>query len=226
MLRYARHVDRLLARLFREWEAASIRRLDLPQPQLRREIASAEGELLPFLADYCREVSTPEMAVSLRSAALLAALCRLSHPRRILDTGSGFSSFVLRRVAPASEPPQVWSVDDDARWLARTAAFLRRHGLPEGRLLAWEDFVTSGERDFDLIFHDLGRAERIRLDVLPDVCRRLARRGLLLLDDFHKRAYRGAARRILSAAGLAPVPLRHHTLDGFGRFAALARMAA
>jgi hypothetical protein len=49
---------------------------------------------------------------------------------------------------------------------------------------------------------------------------------LLLLDDFHKHWYRIPARRILARAGLTALPLRHHTLDHYGRYAALARRAA
>ncbi len=226
MQRYVRHVDRFIAVLSHGWEIECLRRFDLAPAALSALVEEAGRELAPLLDEYGRQVSPPDMAISLRSASLLAALCRLMRPRRILDTGSGFSSYVVRRYAPAGPPAGIWSVDDDERWLEQTRSFLKRHGVPDANLVSWDRFAGSGERDFDLIFHDLGRAESIRVQVLPDVCRRLARRGMILLDDFHKPRYRAAARRILAAAGLAHVPLRHHTIDGFGRFAALACKAA
>src|SRR5690348_5146340 len=45
---------------------------------------------------YVREVSSPEYTISLGLAAFLLALCRSRRPGRILDLGSGFSSYLFR----------------------------------------------------------------------------------------------------------------------------------
>lgn len=226
MLRYVKHVDRLLGRILRHKEIETLRRWGLSPPELSAGISAVRESIAPELEAYNREISSAEMAVSLQSASLLAALCKLTRPARVLDSGSGFSSWVLRRFTQQPDPVEIWSVDDDERWLEATRAYLNEHKMHDQRLLTWNEFAATDERDFDLIFHDLGQAREIRVAVLTEVCERLSLHGLLLLDDFHKRGFRVPARRILRGAGFDVVCLRSLTLDGFGRYAALARRAA
>lgn len=222
-----KHIDRFLGMVTRGSERETLRRWHIDPEALGARVAAAAAVLGPELEAYGRAISSPDMAVSLESASLLSALCVLTEPRRILDAGSGFSSYVLRRYATDhSANVVVWSVDDDDRWLEKTRGYLREQGLGESRLMSWAWFADTDERDFDLVFHDLGHARKIRLDVLPDVCRRLAPEGLIVLDDFHKRGFGHPARQVLEMSGLSVVPLRSHTLDRLGRYAALARRAA
>lgn len=206
----------------REW-----RRLGELLPSLAgaaEAFAEARATLEPCHRDYVSRISTPKMAVSLDTAALLALLCRRLEPRRILDLGSGFSSFALRHPLAGCQGAARVSVDDDAQWLARSAAYLERHGLPRGSLLRWEDFRASPAEPFDLVFHDLGSMQR-RLGALPlalDLTRE--RSGVIVLDDVHKRPYRRALRRALPAHLLhyRYLELRRVTHDDFGRYSALA----
>ena len=224
MLRYLKHVDGVLRTLLRSREMNTLRRWGISPGDLARRISTVRLTIAPALEAYGREVSTPDMAISLESATLLAALCELRRPRRVLDAGSGFSSYVLRRFSSGDR--EIWSIDDNEQWLAMTRTYLKQQGVDDDRLLPWDAFVESDEREFDLIFHDLGAIRTVRSDTLPEVCARLGPDGLILLDDFHKHRYRAHARRILARHGFDVVPLRHHTLDGFGRYAALARRAA
>lgn len=229
MLRYLRHIDTILRTLLRRREMDTLRRWGIPPAGLARHIEAIGPAIEPILDEYGRGVSSPDMAVSLHSAVLLAALCELRHPRRVLDAGSGFSSYVLRRFAAGNgdgDAAEVWSVDDNEQWLDATRGYLRDKGLDNERLLPWDQFTRTDEREFDLIFHDLGQTRAVRADTLPEVCARLGPGGLILLDDFHKHSYRARAHEILARDGFEVVPLRHHTLDRFGRYAALARRAA
>jgi hypothetical protein len=51
------------------------------------------------------------------------------HAKRLLDLGSGFSSYVLRAYAAGVPGAVGWSVDDDPAWLEKTRAFLVSEGL-------------------------------------------------------------------------------------------------
>ncbi|MHC4107934.1 MAG: class I SAM-dependent methyltransferase [Planctomycetota bacterium] len=224
MLRYYKHVDRFLGTLTRSPERKALRAWGIAPDELTERQTAAKQAIEPMIVEYGTAVSTPDMAVSLPSAAFLAALCRLTQPMRVLDAGSGFSSYVLRRFASQNgRRAEVWSVDDDEQWLKKTREYLAQQAVGDERLLMWDQLAASDERDFDLIFHDLGQARGIRLEVLPDICARISPRGLLLLDDFHKLRYRRGACRVLKRLHFEVVPLRYHTIDPLGRYAALAR---
>jgi hypothetical protein len=63
------------------------------------------------------------MSVSVELAVFLDVLCRLIEPDRILDLGSGFSSFVLRRHLASRDVgvhSVIWSIDDSPEWLEQT----------------------------------------------------------------------------------------------------------
>ena len=180
----------------------------------RRELATAYNE-------YVSTVSTRKMAVSLESAAFLRLVCEGVRPRRILDTGSGFSSFVVRSYALSAPEAEVWSVDDSPEWLERTAAFLREKGLRDDRLMLWDEFRERSSAPYDLIFHDLGRME-LRALSLPVVLRRVATStGLLLLDDVHKPAYAEVVRSVVRQTGCSYFDLTPFTFDAFKRYVAL-----
>ena len=92
--------SRVTQRLQEAWEA----RVD--PIRLRRrfpELANYENQsreltdkLRPAYEEYVASISTPDSAISLEIAALALILCRMRRPRRILDLGSGFSSWVFR----------------------------------------------------------------------------------------------------------------------------------
>jgi predicted O-methyltransferase YrrM len=159
------------------------------------------------------------MAASLELSVLLTSLCRILHPWRVVDLGSGFSSYVLRLYAAQAKPsPEVWSVDDSAEWLNKTREYLSALGLSTANLGTWEDFAASGQSGFDLILHDLGNMET-RAGALPRVIE-LGRPGaMIVLDDVHKGTYRRAACAALRRRRLPCWSLRSFTLDRFGRYA-------
>jgi predicted O-methyltransferase YrrM len=164
------------------------------------------------------------MAVSLQTASVLLCLCRRLRARRVLDLGSGFSSYVLRMWAEESESPgQVLSVDDSAQWLERTGRFLVSQALPAAGLLDWERFRPEASRlePFDVLFHDLAGGQ-LREDAMPIAFACLTRpSGVILLDDAHHAGHRRAMRRLARANGFDLFSLRRVTLDSSRRFAML-----
>lgn len=178
---------------------------------------NARQALQPHHDRYVRTVSTPAMAVSLDTAILLHLLCVDARPRRLIDLGSGFSSFVLRRYAKGSGAA-VTSVDDNAAWLERTVAYLAEHQLSTERVLPWDDFVAQPAEPFDLVFYDFSS--------MPIRRQNLARAldwgagGIVVLDDLHKDGYADATRMLLDQRpDLVLLPAEGHTADRLGRHA-------
>lgn len=185
------------------------------------ESEEAGRALRPSYEQYVRAVSTPNMALSLKTAVLLEVLLAHLRPQSILDLGSGFSSFVFRSYAKREKGARVWSVDDSDAWLARTEAFLAARALSTEDLITWNEFQNAREYRFDFILHDLGLMA-MRSETLPAVLK-LGREGggVVILDDLHKTAYR---REVRQAPKDFPCRLFHlsgYTRDEYGRYAGL-----
>lgn len=225
----------VLRRLFREVirlepRTTRSRRADLTDLRLETsgldreavEIRHSTATLSPAYSRYVAAVSSEDMAISIETASLLFALCHRVRPSRILDLGSGFSSFAFRLYARmADHPCLVHTVDDDEAWLNKTRAFLSLEGLaPEG-LFAWAQFENAGHREYNVVLHDLGRMPR-RAATVEFAVSCMAANGALVLDDMHKPHYAPSAEAACERAGLRVVPLPELTLDRFGRFACLA----
>jgi predicted O-methyltransferase YrrM len=177
---------------------------------------------------YVAEFSTPEMAVSLETSQFLYVLAKAAKAKRILDLGSGFSSYVLRLYSvDVGSDTVVYSVDDDRGWLAKTREFLRLSRMREDFLLDWQAFHQFTPLPFDLIFHDLGNMA-LRAQSVPFVVSLLNPRGILILDDMHKTGagpkgrYPELARKAVRQAGLTILSARHYTLDRYKRFCEVA----
>src|SRR5439155_4488825 len=98
---------------------------------------------------YTATISDTLNAISLRQAALLAFLVRTRPVRRILDTGSGFSSFVLGREAKRKQNVTHFAVEDNELWGGRTKEFLRENNLFPESVISWKAFQGDPSlRDF------------------------------------------------------------------------------
>jgi predicted O-methyltransferase YrrM len=179
-------------------------------------------DLKPTHDEYVSKVSSWEWAISLEAASVLMACCRLLNPRQMLDTGSGYSSYVLRRyVAEAPQEAQVTSVDDDPKWLDKTRAYLAQHDLPWDDVLLWNEFHALGPREFDLVLHDLG-SEGDRVRTLNHVLGLVRSGGVVLLDDAQMETYGPYARRRLAAESFRFYSLRPFTREhGYSRYTML-----
>jgi predicted O-methyltransferase YrrM len=215
---YARSVSTLRAEAQGFRHRAAARRLF---PELARAVLfAALGELAPLHEAYVEDVSTPDYAISLPLAAFLLVLCRRRRPARLLDLGSGFSSFVLRMYqAGAPGRPEVWSVDDDDAWLERTAGYLRERGLGTDHLMGLDTFRRSATGSFDLVLHDLGAIDSpARAALLPTALELTAPSGVVVIDDLMDYRYRARVRAACDEAGLPLVNLRAHLMDDLRRY--------
>lgn len=182
-------------------------------------------ELRPVYEHYVKEVSRADMAASLELGGLLLALCRTNRWRRLLDLGSGFSSFVFRYYARENPAAVVFSVDDDSDWLKRTRGFLESHQLKKENLIPLQDFLNQGVGSFDCILHDLNFVE-VRIEYVEKVLALLAPEGLAIFDDVHKADYRLSLMKQLKSHPGKVFSLKPVTLDRFGRFACVFSPAA
>jgi len=173
-------------------------------------------------AAYTTSVSDTLNAISLRQVALLAFLIRTRPVSRVLDTGSGFSSFVLGNEAKRKENVTHFAVEDNEFWRGRTKEFLHENNLPPENVISWKAFqADSSLCDFDLVFHDLGNMTT-RILSLSQIEPRLSSQGWLILDDMHKPTYCPHALRMLDERWIAQ-SLVELTLDAVGRFAYICR---
>lgn len=194
-------------------------------PQLKRypELAAEKRkQILPYYQDYISRVSTEDSTISLELTSFLLVMCDVLKPMRILDLGSGFSSFVIRHyMLSASPKPVVWSTDDTKEWLEKTRSFLNYHNYPSENLVDWLSFSESNEEKFDLVLHDLGDSPEsmmVRKVNLKPALSFSKQSGVVVLDDVHMPAYRPYAMSVLNSLRLKHYSLRSLTLDKFGRF--------
>ena len=187
----------------------------------RLEQCAIADMLRPVYSEYVKMVSTPEMAVSLETAAYLYYLCMVRKPARALDLGSGFSSYVFRRYASeASHPMHVTSVDDDAEWLARTQRFVQRHRVQGANFELWNHFSTDEPAEYDLVFHDLASGE-LRERAMSVAVARVSHGGSIVFDDAHHAGHRARMFAECKMRDLRVFRLRRLTLDSAGRWAVL-----
>lgn len=194
----------------------------IPRIQVYRKLAYPIRQYLqPYYEEYISTISTEVMAIGFETAVFMTVLCNLQKPKRILDLGSGFSSLVFRLYARrAEQKPEVYSVDDDQKWLQATRQYLATNQVADNNVTSWTTFTSQKQEFFDFILHDLGRMD-VRTKTLENALSLAQSGGVIILDDVHKHAYRSHARRILDHLNLTYFSLRELTRDKFGRYCML-----
>jgi len=209
---------RTLRWLFLKRAIHSTRILHKEFPNIRIPEGKPElNELSAVYQQYVKEVSSPEMAVSLELSDFILGLCEQNKYKKLLDLGSGFSSFVFRDYAARNPDVKVFSVDDNDDWLNKTREYLTGYSLSLNDMITLNKFVESKESQFDLVLLDLNFVE-IRKNYIQfsvDCCKP---GGLIIFDDVHKLEY---AEEIIKQTASLPVKLfgpKKQTLDRFGRY--------
>ncbi len=217
---------RLLARRIQEQNRARLGDARV-EPSWVARLSSAElpgwAEIASAHHTYIRTVSSRTAAVSLETTKLLWFLLHEDAPRTAIDTGSGFSSFLLRSFAKNHAPDlQVLSVDDSPAWLDRTREYLESQSLEADGLLTWEEFQReSKDMHADLVFHDIG-AVAGRAESFPTVLQACGPKVRIVLDDMHKGHFQAPILERLREARMQCVDLTLETIDREQRFAWLA----
>lgn len=149
-------------------------------------------------------------------------LLRKVLPLRILDTGSGLTSVLLRKHYPNTT---IITVDNNKDWLEKTGELGRRLNVNRHGYHMWDDFLLIDEIPFDFIIHDLGDM-KTRLDTLDTVLRYAAPKCHMFLDNFGIPKYKEYAMNRMNSLGFTPVfppsPMRLDVSNA-GGFAAFVR---
>lgn len=177
-----------------------------------------KNKIKPFYTDYVNNISSANMAASLELAASIYTICHLNSYSKLLDMGSGLSSFIFRLYAQETPGVKVYTVDDDAEWLEKTKHFLSRYGLETENMFTLEDFIKLEETGFDYILHDLNFVE-VRINYLELVINAAKRNGLIIMDDVHKPDYQHALLKKLERMQVRNYNLKPITIDLYGRYA-------
>lgn len=168
-----------------------------------------------------------QTALDVPASVWLWNACQREDANRVLELGSGFSSWVLRHwqqhaIHERGSAPIVWTVDDEAKWLETTRLELVERGFDTSRLASLENAMTDvAVTQFDIVFVDLDNTST-RLRHAADFVRWTRPGGLLVLDDWHMPHYREPMTARLMELGVAVEPLPE-TTDEWGRYLAFGR---
>lgn len=100
-------------------------------------------------------VDNPEMPASLQCCTYLLALYDIIKPKKILDLGSGISSYCFRLFKKENNlDTEIYSIDSDRYWLDRSIELCRANGLDTDYFELWDDFKNH-KGTFDLILVDI-----------------------------------------------------------------------
>lgn len=237
MMKYLRYALNVVARSVEDLRSEVDRvRFDLREPNMR---GYSRGHVLPLATElrgaYCRymaQCTRDDYPITMGQACFMLAFLRSTPPRRILDLGSGFSSYVFARYAaelPPAERPSVYAVDDSAFWLERTREFLDSEGI-DGDLFEgfadWNQLCEESPEPFDFINVDIGTLE-FRGDVIGQVLTKyLSPQGRGFVDDMHFPEYRRAALAGIRRAGCASLRIPSLCGDEYQKVAFVVYKAA
>lgn len=180
-------------------------------------ISSCREELRETYEQYVGKVSPANMAASLELGSFLLAVCRAKRYSKVLDLGSGLSSFVFHCYADETPGVTVFSVDDDEAWLAKTIGFLKMKGVDTTNMMSLSQFHSLNENGFDCILHDLNFVE-VRINQVSEVLALVKPGGLVVFDDVHKADYRAELLDKLAGEKGTVYSLKPVTEDRFGRY--------
>lgn len=184
---------------------------------LTPEIEQNKKILEPYYEHYVTSVSRPDMAASLELAAFMFSICKINQYKKVLDMGSGLSSFVFRLYAKETYGVKVFSVDDDAAWLEKTKDFLNHYQLNTDNVFTLDQFLKKEETKFDCILHDLNFVE-VRINYVEKLMAMLEQDGFIVFDDVHKPDYLLSLLIKLKGFKCSMYNLKPVTTDNYGRF--------
>jgi len=134
--------------------------------------------------NYTTEVSTRSMAASLICCSYFLHLIEIVQPKTVIDFGSGFSSFAIRKyIKTAGEDIKSISVDSDKVWLEKSKQYCIHNEVSSDNFYTWKDVPKQSA---DLIFFDIDMTKK-RLGyfkpLFKDFCHD---QTIILFDDMHK----------------------------------------
>lgn len=155
---------------------------------------------------YLTEVSGRTIAWEL--VEFLDQLMLWLKPKRVLDLGSGFTSYFFRQYST-----EVWSVDHDPKWLEITRDLLEHYGVVDERLVLLDEFQFKGM--YDIIIIDTGPTEMDRVKLFEPARKHCS--GAIILDDINSVELQAAAREFFKDDVI--FDLWSDVADIYGRYA-------
>lgn len=217
MVSDAKRIYRLLRLSSNDYFAGRMLGLDTFATKERNQYVK---KLLGHYSEYICATSNIEMTASLSVISLLVLLCKQPQVKRVVDLGSGFSSFALRLFAE-SHSINVCSVDDNQAWLEKTRQFLDQHSLNTKELYTWDEFRSKEVEAFDLVFHDMGNMQT-RIEAFSQVMTLGHNATYYIMDDVHKSKYRQQLKaKIEAGQKYQYISLEILTRDSIGRHSGL-----
>ena len=137
----------------------------------------------------------------------LMAICHHYQPKRILETGSGLTSILLRKYNPKA---LLITVDDDNHWLEQTDKLFHRfdphlHHQHQRSIINERVFKQyPWNEKFDMLVHDIGNMS-LRLHTLPSFITYTTPQCVTLLDNFGISPYKELAHPFLLSKGFVPL---------------------
>ena len=169
--------------------------------------------------DYVTNISDPIMAASLRSCIFLVCIYETIKPNKILDLGSGFSSYTLRYFKNKFNfNTKIYSVDSSIDWLDKSKDFCKKKNVDVSNFYSWDD-IKNMTMPFDLIFMDIDKTKK-RIAYFDHIYSHyLSKNTFMLVDDMHKILIRNKIKQI-------NIPHKKYrvyneTIDKFKRFGLL-----
>jgi predicted O-methyltransferase YrrM len=187
---------------------AKLIKLVVPDRDVRRiakdrEISSRENyrqsefysQLLRLLDLSAPIPATRSWAASPDVLLTLLQFAKQSNPKTILDLGSGMSTLVLAKSAPAAK---VISIDNSAEFAQKTQEMLSLHGVSNAEVrvapltahtsgVDWYDLSKIADlSDIDLLFIDGppgSKNDRARHPALAECLLKLSHRAIIVIDD-------------------------------------------
>jgi len=167
--------------------------------------------------DYVTNVSPAGMAYSKEACLYTLQYCLENKPLKIVDLGSGISSYILRLYKKYSSDNVItYSVDDDEAWLAKAKQFAAKYELDCDNFIYDINNIKDGFEEFDLVIHDYGRMP-IRTETIIDAYALLKVGGTIIYDDCHKGYYYKLVKQKMQELSQEIIELEE-TRDEGGRF--------
>ena len=183
-----------------------------------------EHKILTTYEEYISKVSSEIMAISLELSVFCILMCDMMRPKKIVDFGSGYSSYIFRSLASIigeDYHPTIWSVDDSAEWINKTKTFLDSHNISSDNVITWDAFIQQDFGLFDFILYDLGGFE-FRKENLKQIIKLCNKNGMIIFDDMHSAEYGRHLNKILKKNNCTCFDIRYYSKDKFGRYSKLA----
>ena len=170
--------------------------------------------LSPFWLDYTNGFGTDGWCLSLETSALLYHILTEFNPETIVDIGSGFSSFIIRKFFGRRF---MYSVDDDPEWMKTTIRFLDKHNCSTYNIISTTQFREEyKDKQFDFILLD--NDAHVRKELMSWV---FTHSKIALVDDLHSGYawYLEEIRRCEEEFKPLIFDVKDYTMDNYGRFA-------